>query len=109
MTTTSVSYSSSSSETKSTYFWIVICELALRGYLSFFILTAEEYNVEEMIEDYKQQGERIPGAIMLSHMIRNFEKYASIIVSGLGIILAKKVMDSECWMKEDSKNKEKGK
>eukprot|EP00828_Plagiopyla_frontata_P006037 TRINITY_DN1256_c0_g1_i2.p2 TRINITY_DN1256_c0_g1~~TRINITY_DN1256_c0_g1_i2.p2 ORF type:complete len:107 (-),score=19.06 TRINITY_DN1256_c0_g1_i2:30-350(-) len=53
LTTTSVSYASSSRDSKQTYFWVLICELAVRGYLSFFVLTALEFNVEDVIEEYQ--------------------------------------------------------
>ena len=74
----------------------------------FLYLTAFEYNVEDIIEDYKGIGQKIPGTIILCHFKKKIEKIASIVVSGLGILLAKRVMDSDCWKKETSemKNKE---
>eukprot|EP00828_Plagiopyla_frontata_P006038 TRINITY_DN1256_c0_g1_i4.p2 TRINITY_DN1256_c0_g1~~TRINITY_DN1256_c0_g1_i4.p2 ORF type:complete len:119 (-),score=14.77 TRINITY_DN1256_c0_g1_i4:182-538(-) len=100
LTTTSVSYASSSRDSKQTYFWVLICELAVRGYLSFFVLTALEFNVEDVIEEYQETGAKIPGTILLCHFKKKVEKIASIVVSGLGILLAKRVMDSECSQQE---------
>lgn len=99
LTATSASYGSANPSSKSTYFWVLICEIGIRVLLSFFTLTGSEYNVYEAILEFKENGERVPNLLVMCHFKRKLEKYASIIVTSVGILLGKIILDSKVWEK----------